>query len=139
MLALDTLLSGEIIPLYNDDILQEYDEVPHREKLHLPGSLVNAIIRQIKKDGITSDKIHTDETFPDPTDVVFYEVALSKADSFLVIGNIRHFPKNPIVVTPSGFLKLIGSFNQVMPSFVSVSFEVRKREISHVISWAIPL
>jgi hypothetical protein len=40
--------------------------------------------------------------------VVFYEVALSKEDSFLVTGNIRHFPKNPIVVTPAEFLKLIG-------------------------------
>ena len=63
---------------------------------------------QIKKDGIASERIHSDETFPDPSDVVFYEVALSKEDSFLVTGNSRHFPKNPIVVTPAEFLKLIG-------------------------------
>ena len=41
-------------------------------------------------------------------DIVFYEVALSKAGSFLVTGNIKHFPKNPIVVTPSEFLRIIG-------------------------------
>lgn len=39
---------------------------------------------------------------------VFYEVALSKGDTFLVTGNTRHFPKNPIVVTPLDFLKNIG-------------------------------
>ena len=108
VLALETLLSGEVIPLYNDEILQEYDEVLHREKFNLPESLVDATIGQIKKDGIASERIHSDETFPDPSDVVFYEVALSKEDSFLVTGNIRHFPKNPIVVTPAEFLKLIG-------------------------------
>lgn len=108
VIALETLLSGEVIPLYNDEILQEYKEVLHREKFHLPHSLVDATIRQIKKDGIASDRIHTDESFSDSTDIVFYEVALSKKDSFLVTGNTKHFPKNPIVVTPAEFLKLIG-------------------------------
>ena len=108
VLALETLLSGEVIPLYNDEILKEYEDVLHREKFHLPESFIAATINQIKKDGIASERIHSDESFPDPSDVVFYEVALSKEDSFLVTGNIRHFPKNPIVVTPAEFLKLIG-------------------------------
>ena len=108
VLALETLLAGEVIPLYNDEILKEYEDVLHREKFHLPESFIAATINQIKKDGIASERIHSDESFPDPSDVVFYEVALSKEDSFLVTGNIRHFPKNPIVVTPAEFLKQIG-------------------------------
>lgn len=110
VLALETLLAGEVIPLYNDEILKEYEDVLHREKFHLPESFIAATINQIKKDGIASERIHSDESFPDPSDVVFYEVALSKEDSFLVTGNIRHFPKNPIVVTPAEFLKLIDKF-----------------------------
>ena len=110
VLALETLLAGEVIPLYNDEILKEYEDVLHREKFHLPESFIAATINQIKKDGIASERIHSDESFPDPSDVVFYEVALSKEDSFLVTGNIRHFPKNPIVVTPAEFLKLIDIF-----------------------------
>ena len=54
--ALEALLSGEVIPLYNDEILQEYDEVLHRERFHLPERLVAAIIRKIKKDGIASNR-----------------------------------------------------------------------------------
>ena len=108
VLALETLLAGKVIPLYNDEILKEYEDVLHREKFHLPESFIAATINQIKKEGIASERIHSDESFPDPSDVVFYEVALSKEDSFLVTGNIRHFPKNPIVVTPAEFLKLIG-------------------------------
>lgn len=38
---------------------------------------------------------------------VFYEVALSKEDSFLVTGNIKHFPKKPFIVTPSEMLTII--------------------------------
>ena len=68
---------------------------------------MNTVVRNYNNYVIASERIHTDETFPDLTDIVFYEVALSKEDSFLVTGNIKHFPKNPIVVTPSEFLKLI--------------------------------
>ena len=43
----------------------------------------------------------------DADDVVFYEVALSKEDAFLVTGNTKHFPKNPIVVTPAEMLEIL--------------------------------
>ena len=48
-----------------------------------------------------------DEPFPDPKDVVFYEVALSKEDAYLVTGNTRHFPKKPFVVTPAEMIAII--------------------------------
>jgi len=37
--------------------------------------------------GISSERVHSDEVFPDQDDVVFYEVALSKEDAYLVTGN----------------------------------------------------
>ena len=40
-------------------------------------------------------------------DAVFYEVALSKEDAYLVTGNTKHFPKSPIVVTPAEMLDII--------------------------------
>ena len=94
----------------NKEILKEYTEVLHRDKFHLPKNLVDTTIRQIQENGIAAERIHSDETFLDQTDIVFYEVALSKDDAFLVTGNIRHFPKNSRVVTPDEFLKQIQSF-----------------------------
>ena len=44
---------------------------------------------------------------PDPKDIVFYEVALSKEGSYLVTGNIKHFPKRPFVVFPAEMLQII--------------------------------
>ena len=108
VLALETLLNGEVTPLYNDEIVAEYKEVLHRDKFKLPGQLVDGIINQVKNQGISSVRVHSDESFPDQEDVVFYEVALSREDSFLVTGNTNHFPKNQIVVTPLEFLKKIG-------------------------------
>lgn len=112
ILVLESLLIGEVTPLYNDEIIKEYETVLHREKFHLPSRLVNDIINQIRKNGIASKRISTDEVFTDPKDIVFYEVALSKEDSFLVTGNTRHFPKTPIVVTPAEFLALIRGSKQ---------------------------
>ena len=40
-------------------------------------------------------------------DVVFYEVALSKDDSYLVTGNVKHFPKVNFVVTPAEIIEII--------------------------------
>ncbi len=108
VMALDTLLAGEVTPLYNDEIISEYREVLHREKFHLPEALVDRIIGYIEKTGVPSVRVHSDEVFPDADDVVFYEVALSQEDSFLVTGNTKHFPKTPIVVTPLDFLKKMG-------------------------------
>ena len=61
----------------------------------------------MKSDGITSSRVPSHEVFTDPKDVVFYEVALSKEDSFLVTGNIKHFPKVDIVVTPAEMIEII--------------------------------
>ena len=38
---------------------------------------------------------------------MFYEVALSEEDAYLVTGNTKHFPKSPIVVTPAEMVKLL--------------------------------
>ena len=94
VLALDTLLNDEVTPLYNDEIIKEYNDVLHREKFHLPEALVNSVIDHIQTAGIPSNRVHSNEVFPDADDVVFYEVALSQEDSFLVTGNTKHFPKD---------------------------------------------
>jgi len=44
---------------------------------------------------------------PDEDDRVFYEVTLSKDDANLVTGNLKHFPKTPIVVTPAEMLEIL--------------------------------
>ncbi|MBP5797935.1 MAG: hypothetical protein J6W26_06645 [Bacteroidales bacterium] len=65
------------------------------------------MIASIIRLGVKVNRTSTDETFIDLDDVVFYEVALSKEGSFVVTGNTKHFPKNPIVVTPAELLEIL--------------------------------
>ena len=105
--VLESISKVEICPLYNQEIIDEYRDVLSRPKFCFPQDLVNLIINRIVKIGKDSTRIHSDETFPDSKDVVFYEVALSKEDAYLVTGNTKHFPNSPIVVTPAEMIAIL--------------------------------
>ena len=104
---LNAIIENEITTLYNDEIIQEYKEVLHRKKFGFPKQIIDKIIERIHKQGISTPRTHSDEVFPDPKDIVFYEVAMSKEDAYLVTGNIKHFPQKPIVVTPAEMLEIL--------------------------------
>lgn len=103
----EAVLQCKLTPIYNDEILSEYSEVLHREKFGIPEHLIKWALDTIVSNGVRGECILSDEFFPDPKDVVFYEVALSKEDAYLVTGNIKHFPKNPTVVTPAEMLEIL--------------------------------
>lgn len=102
------LTSREVItPLYCEEIFQEYENVLHRDKFNFDQDEIEEVLKRIKDIGISSPRILSKSFFPDPNDVVFYEVALSKDDSFLVTGNIKHFPEVDFVVTPAEMMSII--------------------------------
>ena len=103
----EAVLQCKLTPIYNDEILSEYSEVLHREKFGIPEHLIKWALDTIVTNGVRGERILSDEFFPDPKDVVFYEVAMSKEDAYLVTGNIKHFPKKPIVVTPAEMLEIL--------------------------------
>lgn len=103
----EAVLQCKLTPIYNDEILSEYSEVLHREKFGIPEHLVKWALDKIVTNGVRGERIMSDEFFPDPKDMVFYEVALSKEDAYLVTGNTKHFPKKPIVVTPAEMLEIL--------------------------------
>ena len=88
------IIDGDITPLYNEEILAEYEEVLNRDKFPFRKADIDWIISTLIDYGISLGRTAvSDEEFTDIDDIVFYEVALSKEDSFLVTGNIKHFPK----------------------------------------------
>ena len=101
----------EIIPVFNDSILQEYEEVLSREKFHFPKETVEFLLSRLKAIGESMTTVESlVDNFPDPKDVVFFEVAMEKNktdDAFLVTGNLKHFPKHPKVVTPAEMLRIL--------------------------------
>lgn len=105
---LNHILDRTIIPVYNEDIIYEYTEVLSRGKFGFSAQRIEAVINAIRS-GIAADRTPAEWNFPDADDIVFYEVALSVEDAYLVTGNTRHFPPVSKVVTPAEMLRIIQS------------------------------
>lgn len=108
-MVLREVFRGRITPVYNEEILDEYKEVLSREKFHIHQARIDTVVNHIKNTGLELERTKSWEgVFPDPKDIAFYEVTLSKDDAYLVTGNIKHFPKKPFVVTPAEMVAILG-------------------------------
>lgn len=109
VLVVGKLFSGEVIPLFNDEILREYNEVLRRPKFHFPERIVTQLLQSIEKYGEQVIATPTGELLPDIKDLPFYEVVIEKQEdaAYLVTGNIKHFPKKPFIVTAREFLDIL--------------------------------
>ena len=105
--VVEALFYGRIIPLYNEEIIDEYVDVLNRPKFHFSKALIEQYLEILVERGLRAQRVLSKESFLDPKDIVFYEVALSKDDAFLVTGNTKHFPNTPIVVTPAEMMDIL--------------------------------
>ena len=103
------VLSGTIIPLYHQDILDEYKEVMSREKFHLKEETIQFFLQTFRQFGIEVFPQPSGETLIDMDDMIFYEVALEKRDddAFLVTGNKKHYPIRDFIITPAEMIELL--------------------------------
>ena len=101
------LLEGGFIPLYNNDIIEEYEDVLHRHKFNILPDVTESLISLIVEKGIEIHRTAFSDSMLDEDDRAFYEITLSVDDSFLVTGNLKHFPDSPKVVTPSEFIEIL--------------------------------
>ncbi len=113
VLVVGKLFSGEVIPLFSDEILKEYNEVLRRTKFHFSGETVGMLLSTIEKYGERIVPAPTGEILPDMKDLPFYEVVVEKQedDAYLVTGNIKHFPTKAFIVTAKEFLDILNKTN----------------------------
>lgn len=102
-----SMFQNRIVPVFNDDILSEYYAVLHRPKFKITEEQINIILEYIKKCGVHSERMVFEGEMPDEKDRPFYEVSLSLEDSFLVTGNLKHFPRTPKVVTAAQMMEIL--------------------------------
>ena len=107
--VVDAIYSGDIVPLYNQEILNEYDEVLHRKKFSFSEERIQKILLMIRQFGLAVNPSPTGEILVDMDDLVFYEIVMEKRndDAYLITGNIRHFPKRDFIVTPSEMVEIV--------------------------------
>lgn len=106
VVLLDYVVDGDVILFYNEEILAEYKEVLHRPKFGFDEADIQTVLELVRS-GLCLDRTASNELFLDEEDAVFYEVAISKDDAFLVTGNLRHFPRTYRVVSPAQMLEII--------------------------------
>lgn len=108
---LNKTIRGEIIPVYSNTIIKEYREVLSRKKFGFSSETVEYLLSAVKKYGILTAPSPSEAVLPDMKDLPFYEVVLEKHNdnTYLVTGNIKHFPKAPFIVTPRELLDILNN------------------------------
>ena len=114
--VIQRIFSGRVCTLVNDEILAEYKEVLARPKFGLEKETIDAVISELLNHSLNVDAPPSGVALPDPKDVVFYNVVLTKRNdgAYLVTGNIKHFPACSFVVTPREFLDIVDTPQQTM-------------------------
>ena len=107
--VVDAIPDGVIIPLYNEEILNEYEEVLHRKKFSFSEKRITEVLRLIRQFGLAVNPSPTGEILAAMDDLVFYEVVMEKRedDAYLITGNLRHFPRRDYIVTPAEMIDII--------------------------------
>ena len=103
-------LHGDLIPVLNDDILIEYEDVLNRPKFKFEKRAVDVFLNDIKKRAVYAEAVLIEDLVPDPKDVVFYAVLMEKRkeeEAYLVTGNLKHYPVKTYVVTPKEMLDIL--------------------------------
>jgi putative PIN family toxin of toxin-antitoxin system len=109
---LDTILLGELTPVFDDRIFAEYTRVLSRSRFGFDPEDVTTLLDYFQKDGLSIIAPPLNISLPDEDDLPFVEVALA-AQAPLVTGNQKHFPITVVgsfalqVFTPADFLKTL--------------------------------
>lgn len=109
--------SSNVVPLYDDRTLNEYEQVLSYAKLSIDANKREETLQSIKDNGIlVTDVRETERLFFDKDDVPFFEIKVEAEDDldpYLVTGNKRHFPVGDShIVTPSEMVPLMRQLNR---------------------------
>ena len=110
--VINYIKQDRIVPVYDNSILEEYDEVLRRTKFNISDDERSNIIKEITSHGFTLQKTQTDEVFKDKSDIKFFQIVLtanSIQDSYLVTGNQKDFPQRVFIVDPATMVKIVES------------------------------
>ncbi len=102
--------SNKVIPLVNDEIIAEYSSVLHRPKFSITKAKIERMLDIIFDKSIFVSNKQPYSNPIDESDAVFIEVTMStrkEFNTYLITGNIKHFPKVDYILTPRQFLDFI--------------------------------
>jgi putative PIN family toxin of toxin-antitoxin system len=102
------IASGTLRLCFDARILTEYGQVLARSKFQFNSEQTQALLEQIKMEGLSVAGDPLPAPLPDLSDEPFLEAALAGDAECLITGNTRHFPsarrQGVVVLSPSEFL-----------------------------------
>jgi putative PIN family toxin of toxin-antitoxin system len=106
------LIGTEAICLcYDVRILTEYQRVLSRSRFPFHPPHIQALLEQIKAEGMAIAAKPLKAPLPDPDDEPFLEVAIASRCSFLITGNLKHYPVKAChgmkVLSPAEFIDVL--------------------------------
>ena len=98
-----------LIPLYSKYLLSEYIDVLSRSKFSLPKDICEGLLALFIECGRQYEPSIASADLPDPDDVPIYLITMETRDldSYLVTGNVKHFPEADYIVTPKKMMELL--------------------------------
>ena len=109
---LDLVVEEKIIPVFNKEIMAEYEEVLIRNKFGFSPAKIKMTLSLIEDFGREMDPVEIQEKFIHEDDAKFFKIVMSSRildETYLVTGNIKNFPERDFVVTPSQILEIINN------------------------------
>ena len=106
-LLFSKVAEGQVVPMLNDSILEEYVEVLMRPKFKFAPKDINDVCRLFDLRGIKYVPESTGRYFIDPDDQIFYETYLMRDDAYLITGNLKHYPSEPRILSPHDMMHII--------------------------------
>ena len=91
---LDHLYDRTIIPVYNDEILNEYAVVLRRPKFKFSEVTINATLEAIKKGGMRSDSKYGEYYYPEDLRSFYLLVNYHYKDRKIISGNAYRLPED---------------------------------------------
>ena len=100
------VILGDITPVINQDILNEYKDVLSRSKFGFSQDIVDYLLAAIEKYGVYHEPEPSGTVITDKDDLPFFDLAsdLQEYDSFLITGNKKHFPEVSFVLSPREYI-----------------------------------
>ena len=91
-----------LTPCYDERMMAEYCGVTARPHLRINQKTAGTFLRHVQDYGLRVDPLPLANELPDPDDLAFYEVARF-CFCPLITGNKKHFPDEPLVLSPAQF------------------------------------
>ena len=108
-MIVSSVSEGRIVPMINPEILKEYGDVLVRDKFGFSSDDVSDMLELFAVRGKIYIPQQEESDFRDADDYVFYATYGMREDAYLVTGNLRHFPVEPRIVSPSDMVNILCS------------------------------